>query len=452
MARTAMRRVVESLLGVSAYTRPLNSNVISIDDESVINIRESVGGNLALMPTTRTRWYLSDLEVAQHQADAGNLQLLGQLYRAMRSDGVITGLLKTRTSGVCRLPKKFYGTHESVDVLKARNGSRSTFDDMVPPAELSQFVADGVVLGYAVGELMPVEGRDFPVFRRLEPEFLRYYWVTNQWYYNSVAGMIPIEPGMGRWVLHVPGANVSPWTSGIWKALGRAFINKEHALSHRSNYSAKLANPARVVHSPLGANEQQRRNALRQLIAWGLNTTVELPVGWEMSLVESKGTGIEVFQAEIDTCDREVSIVVAGQVVTVDGGAGFSNADVHQSIRSDIVKDDADAIAYTINTQILPQFIATRWGIEDIDIGAQFEFDVSRPKDLKDEASSLKDVAAAIAQLQPVLAGSGFKLDMRELTMRYGIPVVVDEEPIEQKVLDAPAQNTNASASPRRVA
>lgn len=398
-----------------------------------------------MMPTTRTRWYLDDLESGQHRADAGNLMDVSQLCRAMRSDGVISGLMATRTSGVCRLPKKFWGTHPSVDALKARNGSRSTFDDMVPPAELEMLLDDGIRLGFGVGELVPVPGRKFPVLRRLEPEFVRYRWVENQWYYTSIAGLIPITPGDGRWVLHIPGASVSPWTSGIWKALGRAFINKEHAMSHRSNYSAKLANPARVVHAPLGASESQRTDALRGLIAWGLNTTIELPVGWEVSLVESKGTGIEVFQAEIDTCDREAAICIAGQVVTVDGGAGFSNADVHQAIRADIVKRDADAIAYTINTQILPQYIASGWGVEDIDIGAQIEFDVSRPKDLKDEAASLKDVATAIAQLSPVLQAAGYKLDMAELTMRYGIPVVsVEPEPVAEAPVDVSASNDNA--------
>jgi len=440
-----MRKIVGALLGVSAFTRPLDSGALTLDDPAVVNIRENVGGNLALAPTTQTRWYLADLERAQHQADAGNLQLIARLYRAMRADGVITGLLKTRTSGVTRLPKKFYGNHPSVDALKARNGSRSLFDDMVPPAELAQFVADGVVLGFAVGEMVPVPGRSFPVFRRLEPEFVRYRWVENQWYYTSVAGLIPITPGDSRWVLHVPGTNVAPWTAGIWKALGRAFVNKEHAISMRSNYSAKLANPARVVHSPIGATEAQRSGMLRKLIAWGLNTTVELPVGWEVSLIESKGTGIEVFQAEIDTCDLEAKFIVSGQTMTADGGAGFSNGDVGQEIRADIIKDDADAIAYTINTQILPAFIATHWGVEDIDTGAQLELDVSRPKDLKDEAASLKDVATAIAQLTQVLTANGKKLDIDELAVRYGIPLVSETDGEVSTVSPAAPENDTAA-------
>ena len=436
---------MDALLGVSTYSPPKGYGP-ELGDASVERIRESAGGNLAQMPTTATRWYLKQLEDATFQADVGNLTNIAQLSRAMRMDGAISGLLRTRTSGVTRLPKKFFGNHPSVDELKSRNGSRSTFDDMIPPNELSMLDTDGIILGVGVAELVPVPGRDFPVMVRLEPEYLRYRWVENRWYYTSIAGLLPITPGDGRWVLHVPGARIAPWTSGLWKCLGRAYINKEHALMHRSNYSAGLANPARIAEAPQGATEEQRGSFLAKLMRWGTNTAFALPPGYQAKLLESNGRGFEVWQQEIDTCDREASIAIAGQVVTVDGGTGFSNQDVHDHIRGDIVKEDADQIAYTLNTQVLPPYIARKWGVGDIQTGAQFEFDVSRPKDMKDEAASIKDVSTAIAQLQQVLANTGYQLDLAEMTMRYGIPVIRVPGP-EGKVLELrPSNNVKEAA------
>lgn len=421
------RELIAALLGVSAYAPPKGYGP-SLGDEQVTRIREELGGNLAQMPTTRLRWYLSDLETAQFLADSGDVSAAAQLYRAMRRDGTIAGLLGTLTGGIARLPKKFYGTHASVDALRANNGTRSVFDDMCPPSELALLAADGKALGVGVAELVPVAGREFPILIRQDPEFLRYRWYENRWYFQSIAGLLPITPGDGRWVLHTPGGRVSPWNSGIWPAIGQAFINKQHAQMYRANYCAKLANPARAAHSPLGADEPQAQSFFQRVMAWGVNTTFHLPPGWDVSLLELKGTGYEVFQADIDTADKEITISIAGQMVSVDGGAGFSNTDLHRSIRSDIIGEVAEGLDYTINTQVIPQWVATKYGPEAIPAAAVVKREIKRPKDLEAEARSMSITAQAVKELGEVLRGYGRELDIDELLVRYEIPVKGDGE------------------------
>jgi hypothetical protein len=426
--RQAFRERAAALLGISAYTPPGNQNEPSLDDESVKRIREAQGGNLQPVPTTRLRWYLADLERAQAQADMGNLTLAAQLYRAMRRDGTLAGLLGTRTSGLVRLPKRFYGRPEIAQVLRARNGTRSVFDDMFPPSELALLAADGIVLGVGVAELVPVPGRDFPVMIRLDPQYLQYRWSESRWYYLSIAGAIPITPGDGRWILHVPGGRMAPWNSGLWPALGRSFINKEHAMLHRSNFSAKLANPARAAVSPIGASEVERKGMLQRLIAWGVNTVFELPVGWDVKIIESNGRGYEVFDSEILSSDTEFMICLNGQVVTTTGGTGFSNQDIHKSVRSDLIKDTGEGLAYTLNTQGLPPFIVNRWGIEALNDSTIVEWDTSTPKDLATQAASLTAAAGAITALDTALAPHDRRLDVDELTVRFDVPVLGDED------------------------
>jgi hypothetical protein len=416
-----------ALLGLSAYQRSEGYGA-DLDDPAVIQVREAMGGQLSNMPTTRLRWYLQDLETAQCQADAGALMMAAQLCRAMRRDGTITGLLGTLTSGIVRLPKRFYGDPRSVSALQQRNGTRSVFDDMFPPSELSLMASDGYNVGVGVAELVPVEGRDFPIMIRLEPEYLSYRWNENRWYYMSTAGLLPITPGDGRWILHTPGGRMSPWLSGRWPALGRAFINKEHALLGRSNYSAKLANAARAAIAPLGSTERERVGMLKRLIAWGTNTVFDLPPGWDVKLIESNGIGYKVYQEEIDTSDKEAAIAIAGQIVTVEGGTGFSNQDVHRAIRADIIQDVADGLAYTLNTQGIPQYVAAKWGIDAIETGAILEWDVKRPRDLTAEAASLVGAANAITMLRDALAAYGRDLDIDELTTRFGVPIARDQD------------------------
>lgn len=433
-----LRDAVNALLGISTYQPPGNGYGPQIDDEVVNQVRENFGGNIQPLPTTRLRWYLKDLEDAQASADAGFIRPAAQLYRAMKRDGMLAGLLSTRSAGLVRLPKRFYGKPDIAEILKSRNGSRSVFDEMFPPSELALLASDGIVLGIGLAELVPVKNRSYPVMVRLEPEFLQYRWNENRWYFNSIAGTIPIIPGDGRWILHVPGGRLNPWTSGLWPALGRSFINKEHAMLNRSNYSAKLANPARAATAPLGATESQRQGFLRRLLAWGTNTVFELPVGWDVKLIESNGRGWDVFQKEIDTSDLEYMVSLAGQVVTTTGGTGFANADIHQTIRQDLIQDTGDSLGYTINTQGIPQFIVAHWGESALTTPTTVEWDTSTPSDKDKESKVLNQVGMAIETLNRVVEPYNCKVDVEELSIRYGIPLEPGAIEIKKEEVNPP--------------
>lgn len=429
----------KSLLGVSTYSVPVENDT-TLDDRTVQAIRKAQGGQLSGIPTTRLRWYLTDLEQATREADGGNLKLAAQLCRAMRRDGVLAGLLATRSDGLVRLPKKFDGHEDAVKALQGRDGVRSVFDAMLPATELALMASDGDLLGVAVGELLPVEGRGYPVLVRLDPEYLSYRWAENRWYYISIAGALPITPGDGRWVLYTKGGRVAPWQNGLWHALGRSWINKEHAALHQANWEAKLANPARAAIAPVGATEEQRRGFLRSIIAWGVNTCFELPVGWDVKIIESNGRGYESFAATIERSNREFMIALAGQVVTVDGGAGFSNADIHASIRSDLIKASADALAHMINTQCLPPFVVQRWGEAALLSAPIVEWDTSPPQDQKAAAEALAQLGLAIAQINAAAHAYGIRVDLREMLVKNSIPFqVVDGDEAKDEAGDTPS-------------
>lgn len=430
MALPSIAEITAALLGRSAYQAPPPSTDLTLDSEPVVRMRRRQGGNLQPPPYSFSRWYMADLESAEQSADGGQIEFAARLMRAARRDGVLAGVLSTRTDGLVRLPKRFRGDKEVIEALELGHDSAcSVFDEIFPARELALLAADGELLGIGVGELVPVQGRDYPVFVRLDPEFLFYRWYDNAWYFKSTAGPIRIVPGDGRWILHTPGGRQTPWQNALWKAIGQAWIRKTHAQAHKDNWEGKLANPARVATAPPGAAENQRDNFLSQVMAWGVNTVFSLPIGWGVSLIESNGRGWECFAKTIEACNDEFVLALAGQKVTTDGGAGFQNSDLFKSIRADLIKATADGLAYTINTQGIPVFVAARYGLESVTSKpCVFEWDVTPPKDRNSEASSMLTAANAILQLTTALSAYGQQVDVAALCTQFGIPIEGDAD------------------------
>ncbi len=422
---------IRSFLGQSVYEPKNSAYPMRLDSKETESARKAIGGIIQPIPNTQLRWYLADLEYAQAEADVGNLALASQLYRAMRRDGVLQGLLSTRSGGLVRQPKRFYGKNEKIiEALKSKNGSRSVFDEMCPPGELEAMAMDGAVMNISLGELVPVVGRKYPVLRRLDPEYLNFNWSDSTWYYNSRVGRFPVTPGDGRWVLHIAKGGMAPWQWGLIWALGRAFIMKEHAVSLRGAFIAGVANPAKVLKSPSGATEAQRGTMFNHIFKWGPEMAVELPPGWDLELLEFMGRSHEVFQREIDTCDKTYQIAVAGQVISTEGGSGFQDAKLPATIRTDLIKTDAEALAYTISTQILPYYAYLEFGESAIDDGTYIEYDTNSPADQMVAANVLMTLGNAIEKLQTVLPGA----DIQELTQRFGVPIA-DKIPTDDRFL-----------------
>lgn len=426
----------ELLLGVSTYEAPPRGG-LDIESRAVRTMRKALGGQISPLPYSQIRWYQRDLESAIHAADTGDLQPAARLAQACHSDGVYSGLLATRTGGLVRLPKKFKGRDDIVLALQAGNDSvRSVFDEMFPPQELARSAADGVELGVFVGELLPVVGRDFPVFVRLDPQYLTYRWSENRWYYRSVMGLLPITPGDGRWILGTPGGRISPWQAGIWTAVGGAFIDKHHARLHAANWESKLANPARVAVSPQGSSEYQKQAWFQAVMGWGINTVFGMTPGYDVKLIESNGRGYESFIETIKRCEREMILAVSGQEVTTDGGAGFSNTDVHRQIQKDLIKATGDFLAYALNTQGIPPWVEKRFGADAVNESAIVEWDVNPPKDRNNEAMAMMAAGTAIKTLKEALAPFGLQPNVKQILAELNISTIDADVKTEVAKLD----------------
>lgn len=381
---------------------------------------------IAVPTYSQSEWLLSDLDAAIRSADTGSMQLAARLANATRRDGVIAGVLSTRTQGMLSLPREITG-----DPTAARK-LQEDFDVIFPMAELQLLLEDAILLRVAVGEFIQETWARLPTLRRLDPEYLQYRWSEDAWFYVSTTGLQRITPGDGRWLLHLPGGHIAPWKSGLWQALGRSYIAKLSAFYLRENYSQKLANAARVGKTATGTSNEERDLYLAQLFDWGPNASFVLPPGYELDLVESNGRGYEVFSDTIEKCDRENVIALSGQTVTLDGGAGFQNGAIFSAIRNDLIQADALSLASTLMSQGIPLW-ALCAGTGGLGSTLRLRWETTPPKDRTAEATAAMQAANAVAAWVQV----GVDVDVEEMARRYGValrvapPTPVGEEPID---------------------
>ena len=428
---SGLRDVLSNLAGYFG-----GNSVYSQTPENIEETRKMYGGNIQLPPYARTRWYQKDIETAEHLANAGDMSWSAQLMAYAGRDGILSGVMSTRTEGLVRLPKTFRGSQDILEDLRSTDiSSRPIFDEIFPPSELALLAKDGIGLGVGVGELCWIEERDYPIFVRLDPQYLTYRWEQNTWYYNSIAGLLPISPGDGHWILHTPGGRQNPWQAGLWRCLSRAAIRKDHANLGRDNWERKLANPARVAVAPNGATEEHKQSWFQKVMAWGMNTVFGLSPGYDVKLLESNGRGYDSFKETILAQNEEMIIAVAGQTVTTDGGTGFANADIHKSIRADLIQATAQGLAYTINTQGIPAYVAATFGEDRLDDCPVMSWDTTPPKDQMSSATALSQAGQAMTTVRAALEEDGIKLDTRALCNQYGIPIVEESQETENPPL-----------------
>jgi len=373
----------------------------------------------------RTRWLRADIEAAEIAANSGQLQQAAQIADWCKGDLVVGGLLGTRCS-VPRLPREWRGDDEARHWLQGEAGSAGVFDTVYPPGELEEFAIDHLVLGIGVGVFIQPQGAPFPKFIRLDNQYLRYLPGQNRYQYQGYGRVYDVEPGNGVWVLHCNGAQ-DPWRRGIWAALGYDQVSEDGAGLHRDAFIWRYGNPFVIAKAPLGAAEMQKLsfwNAVRQ---WTMGFAGVTP-GHEVSLLQPKAEGREVFNDAEERVERRAMMRIAGQVVTSLGGPGFANAEIFARITSDLVMRTGQDLAATMNEQMIPQVLAwaARRGYVPAGAGAILAYDTTPPQAREAEAKAIEAAMRALvaqAEAAEKIGDQSLRPSASEYRARFRLPV-----------------------------
>lgn len=382
----------------------------------------------------QTRWDPAMRDRVLQAAETGQFYQLAQFTDALRSDGLINGIMGTMTHGLLRMPVKFSGDPYLVEQLRGfdalydpsgyclREGWAGDFWRMVPETELCALVWDGIMAGFGLGELVPQPDGGPPILRALDLHWARYDFERDLWFYQSKRSEYVVRPGDGRWVMFCPYGSRRAWIRGAWWSVALPFIAKQNAQFDRLRWQGQLADPLKVIEAADGAEEKHRLGLIdfvRNL--WRRSPGIVSPPKYKPSLVESNGRGYEVYREAEERADVDIQVGLAGQVVTTTGTTGFSSGSVWDNIRLDKIQAIAEALATTTHYQILRPWAHRYHGLADRTPWARL--DVRSPEQRRAEADALKAFADGVRQADEVLAKRGLRVDLRAALDDYGLSI-----------------------------
>lgn len=292
-------------------------------------------------------------------------------------------------------------------------------------------LSDGIAKGLAVAELLwDTSGSEWrPAEVCLRPQ---------RWFrYDPDDGRtLRLEDGSVRgqdlqpyaFIVHEPALKAGlPIRAGLARAAAWAYLLKQLALK-RWSIAGELSGVFRVGKYPAGTPEEDIAILERAVEVIGLDGRAVFPDSMSLELVAPKGTnGTDIQERICRYLDEQVSKCVVGQTMTSDNGSSYSQAQVHNEVRLDILAADARALARTINRQVVRPWVDLNFGPQAV--YPQVELPVQWPEDLT-------ALAGALEKLTPL----GLDAPLAWVRSKWNVPEPEGDEP----VLGAPAAPVSA--------
>lgn len=402
-------------------------------------VRDERNGRLAQFKAPVIDIYAEDITEAMELLSTGDYREAARIAQYCQSDGWCGGVLESFCASISRLPRKFEGDDTIKKALMLgysgiKGDPRSLFDAIVRPSEVNSSLKDMLQLGTVIGELLWYDNLDFPIFARLDPQFLRQDRYTNTWTYRVAGELLEVRPGDGRWVLLTPGGAAEPWLGGIWASTGRDVARKTEAALNLDAWLRKHASPIRVGQTTQGSTPTDAAELLEALIEWsGVNTSCVLPPGWTLDLKETNGRGFESYIQTIKLANESLTVGIVGQTMSTTGGEGFSNGDVGLSILADRTVRYANEFANGMTEQVLPYVVARKWGSATRRVAMRLV--TEKPKEAQAVATAMQTAATTASMLidtyqKATALGLSIPVpDLAEVFNQLGVPTLPPEEP-----------------------
>lgn len=176
----------------------------------------------------------------------------------------------------------------------------------------------------------------------------------------------------------------------------------------------KFGMPTAAGHYPPGSPDRDINRLIQSLRAIHGSSAVAFPEGFKAELLESVRKSGGDHEAFLRYWDEAIAKIVLSQTMTTDNGSSRAQATVHQDVRDDVIKGDADLLCESFNQG--PARWMTAWNFpgaaapsvwrelteaEDLDKRAEREEVISRTTGLRPTQRHVEDIYGGEWETKP---------------------------------------------------
>ena len=140
-----------------------------------------------------------------------------------------------------------------------------------------------------------------------------------------------------------------PYGVGLGHWLYWPVLFKRNGIKFWLIFLEKFGMPTALGKYGSGAGVEEKRKLLQATQAIQSDSGIIMPEGMTLELIEAARGGTADYKVLHDTMDETIIKVVLGQTMTTNDGSSESQANVHKSVRQDIIKSDSDLVCESFN-------------------------------------------------------------------------------------------------------
>lgn len=399
-----------------------------------------------------SNWSVAAVRSTIREHEQGQLARSALLAEQIERNPRIFGALNTRCLAMQGLPFEI-DPSEDGDQRRAESIAKETkkrWWSLAPEETLGDLLRWAVLLGIAIAEVVwdTSGARWMPTLVPVHPSLARWDDSQGAWFVRTTTGEVRVEPGTGRWLV-LSYTTARPWMRGVVRCLSLEDKIRTESVRDWARWSERHGTPIVVAKTPARASDADKETFFDGLKDMGSGgTTVLAPQGdtpeasFGLDLIEAKtAEASKGFQALIELVADDAAIAILGQNLTQETkGGSLAAAKVHDRVRADYLKADAELLATALHRDVLEPWALLNFG--DADLAPWPCWDTDEPEDTTATVAQWKTGAEAVVLLRSL----GMNVDLKEVAEKLGIPLDAT-----QPLLDPPpAAPTSPPAQPQK--